>query len=187
MPSPMNKRRRISADDQTPEMKQTPTTRKPANIPPNYMTPTKSSLAKSYPHLLTKSPQRQRTPSPQKPARSIPPRVSVSERLTEVLQVNGGEPSRADITGKGFEIDSGDGEPSMVVEGKVRQVSREEEIEREKGILMRRVRLLRIECENLENQLESSRVSSRKSKETNDIAITNVNGTMYFPFICGGN
>src|SRR5271170_2050892 len=92
MPSPMNKRRRISEETPASPIKQPPPSHPP--VAQNFMTPTKASLAKSYPHLVPKSPARggaggTRVVSPTR----IPLRRSVApEGLTEVVEVNGGGP-----------------------------------------------------------------------------------------------
>ena len=191
----MNKRRRISEDGKSSPTKQsatTPTTpsRTKPNVLPNFMTPTKASVAKSYPHLAKQQQQQPRgrisSPTRQPPRRSIAP-----QGLTEVVEVNGG------TTGRSFLEIGNDGdeereakivEPTgmaMSVTAKKSslvetQLSSEEEIERQKGVLMRRVRLLRAECENLEQQLEQARQSRQNSLDAQRKAQSNVDATMYF-------
>ena len=98
-----NKRRRISEEGTSPPVRppSSPTRTKP-NVLPSFMTPTKASLAKSYPHLVQKSVPRgggERITSPirQPPRRSIPP----EQQLTEVLGVNGG-PNQIPAPGRSF-------------------------------------------------------------------------------------
>ena len=62
-------------------------------------------------------------------------------------------------------------------------LSNEEEIERQKGILMRRVRSLRTECENLEQALEHAKQSSKNLLDAQRKAQSNVDVTMYFPIL----
>jgi hypothetical protein len=189
----MNKRRRISEDGQSSPIKQststvtTPSRTKP-NVLPNFMTPTKASLAKSYPHLAKQQQPRGHIPSPtrQTPRRSIAP-----EGLTDVVEVNGATAGRSflEIANDGNE----EREATIVEPTRISvsvtakkssvfetQLSREEEIERQKGILMRRVRLLRAECENLEQQLEQARLSRQNTSDAQRKAKSNIDATMYF-------
>src|SRR5215471_20804431 len=98
MPSPMNKRRRISEDGKSSPIKQsttaptTPSSTKP-NVLPNFMTPTKASVAKSYPHLA-KQQQQLREPV-QSPTRQPPRRSIAPEGLTEVVETYGTTASRS--------------------------------------------------------------------------------------------
>src|SRR5271155_5112722 len=99
MPSPLNKRRKISEDGQSSPVNEPTTPSRKVNnnnLLPSFMTPTKASLAKSYPHLAPNSQPRggaQRITSPirQPPRRSIPP-----EGLTEVVEVHGS----SDVAGR---------------------------------------------------------------------------------------
>ena len=56
-------------------------------------------------------------------------------------------------------------------------LSSEEEIERRRGMLMRRLRVLRAECEKLEQQLDVARQSKQSLLDTQES--TNVDTTMY--------
>ena len=58
-------------------------------------------------------------------------------------------------------------------------LSNEEEIERHRGVLMRRLRMLRAACEDLEKQVDQARHASQKSKDAQDKAQKNVDATMY--------
>jgi hypothetical protein len=60
-------------------------------------------------------------------------------------------------------------------------LSAEEEMERQKGVLMRRVRMLRAECESLELQIEQARQSRQNTLDAQEKASTNVDATMYVP------
>src|SRR5271154_4617029 len=84
MPSPMNKRRRISEETLASPIK--PPSRPPVQ---NYMTPTKASVAKSYPHLVPKSPARGTGTRVVSPTRTSLRRSVAPEGLTEVVEVNG--------------------------------------------------------------------------------------------------
>lgn len=190
MPSPMSKRRRISEDGKSSPIKQTAVPSRKPNVLPSFMTPTKASLAKSYPHLVPKSqprgvPQRTVSPIRQAPRRSIPP-----ETPAEVFGVNGPgvagrrfmdiendgeednaapnldvvEPRDVKIPGKGKAIVSAEKEAHL---------SNEEEVERQKSVLMRRLRLLRAECENLEIQVDQAKQAQKKAQP-------NIDATMYF-------
>jgi hypothetical protein len=151
------------------------------------MTPTKASLSKSYPHLAKQQQPRGRISSPirQPPRRSIAP-----EGLTEVVGTNGATAGRPflEIANGGNEKEARILEPtgmamsiattkSSVLET---HLSSEEEIEHQKAILMRRIRFLRAECENLEQQLEQARQSRQNSLDAQRKAQSNVDVTMYF-------
>lgn len=59
-------------------------------------------------------------------------------------------------------------------------LSSEEEIERLRNALMRRIRLLRAECEGLEGQVEGARQAMQKAMQTQELAVqTNLPATMY--------
>jgi hypothetical protein len=192
----MSKRRRVSEDGKSSPIKQSTTPSRKPNVLPSFMTPTKASLAKSYPHLVPKSqprgvPQRTLSPIRQAPRRSIP-----LERPTEVFDANG-----PGVAGRRFMDIENDGEdsasPNLVVEeptditvpgkGKVissaekeTHLSNEEEIERQKSVLMRRLRLLRAECENLETQVDQAKQAQQITLDAQKKAQTNVDATMYF-------
>jgi hypothetical protein len=188
----MNKRRRISEDGKSSPIKQstrkaTPPSVTKATVLPNFMTPTNASLAKSYPHLAKQQTPRGHIPSPtrQPPRRSIAP-----EGLTEV-EVYGTTSGRSflEIANDGDEerearIVEPTGMAMSVTKKRssilATHLSSEEEIERQKGVLMRRVRLLRAECENLEQQLEHARQSRQNSLDAQRKAQNNVDATMYF-------
>jgi len=197
MPSPIaHKRRRISDDGKSSPVKPTSTTTTAssptkAQLLPSFMTPTKASLAKSYPHLVPKSQPRsgpQRIPSPtrQPPRRSIPP-----ETLTEVVTVNNGAKEAAIDLAQDTVEDTVIPKP-VVVEAapvakangkrKASQVNDEEEIERQRGIWMRKLRLLRAECESLEQQLNQARHSKQTAIDAREKAQRDVNATMYVHF-----
>ena len=147
------------------------------------MTPTKASLAKSYPHLVPKSPARgQRVTSPirQPPRRSVAP-----DGLTEVVEVN-----RSTGPGRRFADIANDTDEEVrdeQVTGPKRDkrivsevhLSREEEIERRKGVLMRRVRILRAECEGLEVQVEQARQTRQSALDSQEKALGNIDAIMY--------
>ena len=188
----MNKRRRVSEDGKSSPIKQstavtTPSRTKP-NVLPNFMTPTKASVAKSYPHLAKQQQPRERITSP---TRQPPRRSTAPEGLTEVVEVYGA------TAGRSFREIGNDGDEereARIVEptGMAMSVtlkksnlgethlSSEEEIERQKAILMRRVRLLRAECESLEQRLEQARQSRQNSFDAQRKAKSNVDATMYF-------
>ena len=178
MPSPTSKRRKISQD--LPESNENQSENIVSSrklLPPNYMTPTKASLAKSYPQLLpkaTQTPTQMRVSSPKKtiPRASIPP-----ADVTEVALKNGAARSFSSIA-------MDDEPPPMVMTGKKKVVtehlSSEEEIEKRRGILLRRVRMLRAECEVLEQQVEIARQSQ---ENISDSGSKNVDEMMYSPFI----
>jgi hypothetical protein len=194
----MNKRRRISEDGKSSSPIKDPIT--PNQKPlPNFMTPTKSSLAKSYPHLALQQHQ-QRVPSPtrQLPRRSIPP-----ESLTKVLGGNGRRHegrSFLDIANEAEEMGIREAnlhvnkEPTGLVMSNTKEtgliethLAGEEEIERRKGIFMRRLRLLRVECENLEQQLDQATSSQQNTFEAQKKAQSNANATMYFLLFCSSD
>lgn len=188
----MNKRRRISEDGQSSPIKEPTTPSRKPNVP-NFMTPTKASLAKSYPHLAKAQPPRgqsQHIPSPvrQPPRRSIPPGT-----LTGVFEENIG----SSVAGRSFldiaNEQEDDGipktdirEPTGMATGSKKKsiieahLSNEEDIERQKGVLMRRLRLLRAECENLEQQLDQARLTRQSILDAQKKAQSNVDATMYF-------
>jgi hypothetical protein len=171
------------------------------------MTPTKSSLAKSYPHLVPKSPARGTGARVVSPTRTPLRRSVAPEGLTEVVEVNGAvgvgrkfmdianerEEERAEPGRVGGEGDGGMGNEGggvvvggkrlgLVLEGKgvvggEGHLSSEEEIERRRGVLMRRLRVLRAECEKLEQQLDVARQSKQSLFDTQES--TNVDTTMY--------
>ena len=66
-------------------------------------------------------------------------------------------------------------------------LSSEEEIEREKSMLMRRLRKLRAECESLEGQLDQARQTRQATLDVQEKARNNVDSTMYTPLFRGGN
>lgn len=189
----MNKRRRISKDGQSSPIKDPPMTTTPSrkpNLLPNYMTPTKASLSKSYPQLAQQQQQHLHIPSPikqqhQPPRRSIPP---VADPITEVLQVNNNGTnirSFLDIANDNAEEDGIRGEPTGMAMNRNKRVSiethlsSEEELERQKGVLMRRLRVLRAECDNLEQQLEQARVTRELTLATQKESQNNIDATMY--------
>lgn len=187
IPSPVNKRRRISEDGKSSPVLEPKTPSRKANVLPSFMTPTKASLAKSYPHLVPKSPARggaQRIPSPvrQPPRRSIPP-----ETLTEVI--TSGAPGRSvqEIANDGVEDRAERPEPTGMAmniqgrEGKGAYLSSEEEIERQRGVLLRRLKLLRTECESLAQQVdhvEQTRQSAVDSQQRGQLGVDTI---MYNP------
>lgn len=186
MPSPVNKRRRISEDGKSsPALEPTTPSRK-ANVLPSFMTPTKASLAKSYPHLVPKSPARgggaQRIPSPvrQPPRRSIPP-----ETLTEVI--TSGAPGRVfqGTANDGVEDRAGRPEPTGMAmniqgrEGKETHISSEEEIERQRGVLLRRLKLLRNECESLAQQVHQAKQTRHSTIEAQQRGQSSLDTIMY--------
>jgi hypothetical protein len=77
---------------------------------------------------------------------------------------------------KGVEPMAGDDSPITLKET---HLSKEEEIERRKGVLMRRVRMLRAECENLEQQIEHARQTRLVAADTQEKAQNNVDEMMY--------
>jgi hypothetical protein len=178
----MNKRRRISEDGKiSPINEPTTTPSQKLKVMPNFMTPTKASLAKSYPHLAKSQPPRgpsQRIPSPtrQPPRPSVPP-----QPLTEIIQVNN---NGSRVMRRSFMDIANDREtePTGMAMGakkpEMTHLSSEEEIERQKGVLMRRLRLLRAECENLEQQLDQARQSKQNSLDAQRKASSNVDATM---------
>jgi len=192
MLSPVNKRRRISEDGKSSPSARDPTptttpTRSKANVLPSFMTPTKASLAKSYPHLLPKSQQRggaQRIPSPirQPPRRSIPP-----EGLTEVI--TSGAPGRRlhELADDGLEERAGRPEPTGMAMsmkthvGKEAHLSSAEDVERQRAVLLRRLKLLRAECEGLELQVDQARQARQSTIDAQRRGQLNVDATMYNP------
>jgi hypothetical protein len=197
MRSPMNKRRRISEDGKPSPIKESTTTSHKGNLLPNYMTPTKASLAKSYPQLAAKAPPTttlDRIPSPirQPPRRSIPP-----DSLTEVIQVNNNNSNNHGLAGRSFldianeddpRMDDGRGPTGMAMNMNKRSImeshlSSEEEIERQKGVLMRKLRVLRAECENLEQQLDQAKLLRQIFLDSQKKAQTDVDATMYLSSI----
>jgi len=194
----MNKRRRISEDSKPSPIKEPATPSHKTNLLPNYMTPTKASLAKSYPQLAAKGPPTttlDRIPSPirQPPRRSIPP-----DPLTEVIQVNNNNNgNNHGLAGRSFldianeddpKMDDGREHIGMAMNMDKRSImeshlSSEEEIERQKGGLMRKLRVLRAECENLEQQLDQAKLLRQMSLDSQKKAQTNVDATMYLPSI----
>ena len=181
----MNKRRRILEESASSPSKQSSIPVRTSNVPPNFMTPTKASLAKSYPHLaksqLPRGPQhRISSPTRQRPRRSVPP-----EGLTETVEI--GRPfldiaNEDDDDGMRTlgspEIATRAGAKSVAVET---HLSVEEEIERQKGVLMRRLRVLRGECEILEQKLDQARQSREHLLDAQRKAQSNIEGTMYPP------
>lgn len=187
MPSPVNKRRRISEDGKSSPVLEPTTPSRKAIVLPSFMTPTKASLAKSYPHLVPKSPGRggaQRIPSPvrQPPRRSIPP-----ETLTEVI--TSGAPGRSfqDIANGGVEDRAGRPEPTGMAmniqgrEGNEAHLSSEEEIERQRGVLLRRLKLLRTECESLVQKVDQARQTRQSAIGTQQRGQLSVEAIMYSP------
>ena len=188
MPSPTSKRRRISNDGRSSPAKTTTTPPLPTNVLPSFMTPTKASLAKSYPHLVPKSPargapQRVSSPTRQPPRRSIPP-----EGLPEVVGVPG--PS---VAGRSFLDNANDRQdidnrqskplttstrkPTFATEDDGHSLN-EDELEQRKTMLMRRIRQLRAECENLEQQLDQAKQSKQQSLEAQRKTQSNMDATM---------
>jgi hypothetical protein len=169
-----NKRPHIIEEEESATLNpiSSPSRKKP-NVLPSFMTPTKASLSKSYPHLVQKSVPRGgagRNVSPirQPPRRSIPPEQQ-QQQLTEVLEVNDGSkqaPGRNLVESSNEEEDdsmrplkSGKDPEGMVKGkdvGKGKHLSTEAEIERQRSVLMRRLRLLRAECETLEQKVEQT-------------------------------
>jgi len=208
MPSPMNKRRRISEDTPVSPLKLPPT---PSRAPlPSYMSPTKASLSKGYPHLVPKSPARGAGTRIVSPMRTPVRRSIAPEGLTEVMEVNGGVPAMVgrkfmDIANEGEDItveengrvgSGGDEdiwtEDAMSKTKKNNKVetgvksgigkghlSSEEEIEKRRGVLMKRLRVLRAECEKLEQQLDVARQSKQSLLDTQES--TPIETTMYRP------
>jgi hypothetical protein len=162
-----NKRPRISEEEESATLNPTSPTRKKPNVLPSFMTPTKASVAKSYPHLVQKSvprggAERNISPIRQPPRRSRPP----EQQLTDVLEVNAGS-KRAPAPGREIANEEEDDyvrpsengrDPGETVKGKEvdkgKHLSTEEEIERQRSVLIRRLRLLRAECETLEQKVE---------------------------------
>ena len=139
----------------------------------------------------------------------MPPRRSVAPEggLTEVLEVNGRVPAVVgrkfmDIANEGDQEEDnarttgGDAALGMedVVVGRKKvefvrgktggvgegHLSNEEDIEKRRGVLMRRLRVLRAECEKLEQQLDIARQSKQSLLDTQES--TAVDATMYVPF-----
>jgi len=202
MPASTNKRRRISDDGKSSPVKNPEETgtispqKAHTHVLPSFMTPTKASLAKSFPHLVPKSPVRGAQNKPVSPLRQPPRRRIPPEQtggLTEVI-VHGGTdnslPGRSflDIANEpdGHEIHK-DGEPTgmAVAMGRkssggkeVLHLSNEEEIEKYRGVLMRRVRMLRAECEDLEKQVDQAQLATQTSKDAQDKAQADIDATM---------
>jgi hypothetical protein len=207
MPDSISKRRRISKDGKSSPVKNTEDSnlsplKVPPNVLPSYMTPTKASLGKSYPHLVSKSPVRGTqnipvSPLRQPPRRSIPPELTGG--LTEVLGVHGGKADGAILGSRFLDIANEsddyalqkDEEPTgmAMAVGKrstaPRQsmhLSNEEEIEKHRSVLMRRLRVLRTECEDLEKQVDQARHATQTSKDARAKARADVDATMYSSF-----
>jgi hypothetical protein len=68
------------------------------------------------------------------------------------------------------------GSPIVVKEG---HLSHEEELEKKKGVLMRRVRMLRAECEMLEQQVEQARSMRTNHVDAQEKVLGNVDSMMY--------
>lgn len=221
MPSPMeNKRRRLSEDSITSPSRHSTAapagaspTRKPS-LMRNYMTPTKASIAKSYPHLAKplsaarQQPSPTRQPGPASP-RKHPPRPSIPpEPLTEVIgarsfldianapEDNDVLPGEKDDTVReamamAMAMSVGATAPAVREKEKRKSLveshlSSEEEIERLRGALMKRIRLLRAECENLEGRLEQTRQTRQTAIDTQEKAVqTNLPATMYLTILFG--
>jgi len=222
MPSPMaNKRRRLSEDAKaSPAAADTATTAPTADSPTrrpslmrNYMTPTKASIAKSYPHLAkpltpSRQQQHQQQPSPARRHRHFPsplrhsPRRSIPRADAEITQAVGARSFLDIANAPEDDHDAAVGEKegpqgptgmAMSVGGATfvkekrkslveTHLSSEEEIERSRGALMRRIRLLRAECEDLEGQLEQARHARQTAVDAQDKAVqTNLPATMYVP------
>jgi len=212
-----NKRRRLSKDGKaspvdgaTTALTANSPTRKPSMMR-NYMTPTKASVAKSYPHLakpLTPSRQQrqeQQQPSPTRRHRQSssplkqPPRRSIPPADTQTTQIVGAR-SFLDIANApedDHDVAVGEKEPvqeptgmatgvgatAAVKENRTSLVethlSNEEEIERLRGALMKRIRLLRAECDDLDGQLEQARHTRQTAMDVQDEAVqTNLPATM---------
>ena len=83
------------------------------------------------------------------------------------------------------EPDTNNDEPGVESQGavitKMKEVhlASEEEIERQKGILMRRVRLLRAECESLEQQIEQALQSKESAADVDKKIQQDIDTTMY--------
>jgi hypothetical protein len=189
MPASTNKRRRISEDGESSPLRDASSPRKPTtNVLPSFMTPTKASLAKSYPHLLTKSPARNNrniSPVRQPPRRSIAPEGG----LTDVIQ-----PTQSNAPGRSFLDIANDPEDRLLekdvaptgmamatrpnVTAKEVHLSNEEEIERYRTVLMRRVRMLRAECDDLEKQVDQARQATQAMRDAQEKARSDMEATM---------
>jgi hypothetical protein len=190
------KRRRLSEDGHTSPTT-TPDHTNTATRPPlmrNYMTPTKASVAKSHPHLAKPLTSSLKGTSPTRPQHRLhsPPRRSIPpDPPTEVI----GARSFLDIANAPDDNDpkpleeEEEEEPTRMAVSVRRErgrglvethLSSEEEIERLRNALMRRIRLLRAECEGLEGQVEGARQAMQKTMQTQELAVqTNLPATMY--------
>jgi hypothetical protein len=186
MPSSSNKRRRISNEDgpsaSTRQAPQTPPP-KPTTALPNYMTPTKASLAKSYPHLIPKSPARTnpQIPSPKKRPQFFATRQvrnsPLKERsFLEIASEGDDDAAVADANGDESGLQTVD---SRMKKQKETHLETEEEIERQRAILMCRVRLLRAECESLEQQIEQVVESKESADDIERTIQQDMDTTMY--------
>jgi len=159
------------------------------------MTPTKASLAKSYPHLLPKSPARgaQRVPSPirQPPRRSIPPEGGLTEvvgvneygRTRKLVDtVNDEQDTRPTDTEESTEAGTAIKTPNPPTEKDPPSLN-EEEIEQRRAAMTRRLKQLRAECENLEQQLDLAKQSKQQSLEAQKKIQSNLDATMYLPHL----
>ena len=180
----------------------------------NYMTPTKASIAKTYPHLakpltpsrqqreqqqLSPTRQRRHSPSPlkQPPRQSIPPADAQSTQIVgarSFLDIANAPEDDHDVAvdekeavqepaGMAMSI----GATAAVKEKRSlveMHLSNEEEIERLRGALMRRIRLLRADCEDLEGQLEQARHTRQTAMDVQENVVqTNLPATMYSPLL----
>jgi hypothetical protein len=144
-PQPTPKRRRLSDDVLSSPGKPRPPSH---GLLPSFMTPTKASLAKTFPHLLppTKTPTTTRAKK-RVTRSSIPP-----EGLTEVVETIG--ESEVDVSFSGekvSEVEAVTPSTRRPPEGKGQHV------ERYKASLLFRVRKLRAECGVLEQQVDNAR------------------------------
>ena len=126
------------------------------------------------------------SPTRQPPRRSIPP-----EALTEVVTIPTAANDREIELSQEAQAEDNVAPKPVVVESstvasgkrKVSHVNDEEEIERQRGIWIRKVRLLRGECESLEGQLNQARQNTQNTNDAREKAARDVNSTMYHPLL----
>jgi hypothetical protein len=109
------------------------------------------------------------------------------EGLTEVIVNRSSGPGRRflDIANDGEEESRGEEPTGMAMESpivvKEGHLSYEEELERKKGVLMRRVRMLRAECEMLEQQVEQARSTRSNYVDAQEKVLGSVDSMMFVP------
>lgn len=132
-------------------------------------------------------------PSPirRSPRRSIPPEGGLTEvvgvheyeRTRKLVDTaNDEQDTRPTDTEESTEAGTTNKTPNLATE-KDPQLPNEEETELRRAAMTRRLKQLRAECENLEQQLDLAKQSKQQSLEAQKKIQSNLEATMYLPYL----